>query len=54
METMLHSSANQSLNIIKGINDNIIHLHGMMEENKKDKEEKDINRTRVTEEEESL
>ncbi len=54
METILHSLANKSLNIIKHLNDNIIQLHGMMEENKKGKEEKEIDGTKVTEEEESL
>ena len=54
MERSFHSSVNQSLNIVKGLNDNIIQLHLMMEESKKGKEEKDREETRVADEDDSL
>lgn len=48
-----HILANQSLNIIKGLNNNIIQLQ-MMEESKKWKDEKDKEETQGTDEDDFL
>ena len=54
MKSSLHSSANQSLNIINGLKYNIIYLCLMLEESNRGKEEKDKEEIRFTDEDDYL